>query len=436
MNIKTKDKMPSAWYNELVSLCFVQSHSGNEKLMVLYLDKWLNKHNLSYIIDNVGNIIITKGTAITYPCIVSHMDTVHDFVNDYTLHIDKKRNLFAQSGKKDTGIGGDDKCGMFACLYFLKTLPAVKVVFFTQEESGLRGSKRINKSFFDNCRYIIQLDRRGCKDFINTKFKEKTVSHSFSSEIGHVKKEFGFKTKEGSITDCINLWSDGVGVSCVNISSGYYNPHMKTEYISVDDLWNSVMFTKKLIKTLKNKRYVSIKKPTVYNSYSNNLYVRQKIICSKCKIFKIKSMGSYINNKFVCLTCSNDKSIITNTYGNYKEICDVCSISHYIKYGHYIKDVFICYSCYSKTQTNELLDELETCSVCNKEKDKTTGEYDGELFTCENCLETCDTTFTKPATELCDICQEEIPILKGFYGGGIFKCFKCIKKTRKNKIIL
>ena len=385
-----KKTIPKIWYDELVDLCYVQSHSGNEKLMVLYLDKWLRKMgNFSYEIDNVGNIIVTKGKTTTYPCIVSHMDTVHTFVDPYAIFTDKKKKiLFAQSDKNDTGIGGDDKCGILACLYFLKTLPAVKVVFFTQEESGLKGSNRINKSFFADCRYIIQLDRWGHKYFIDTKRRQKTVSHNFSSEIGHVKKAFEFKSTEGSITDCVNLWLDGVGISCVNISSGFYNPHTDIEYIVIDELWHSIMFVAELIKTLKPKRYVSIKKQTVWksDSYSYSITTHRRAVCSKCKVFKLITTGIYVNNKFICQACN------------------------------------------TKTKNTKLLFNVEICSICNKEKDVTKGKRDGEIFTCNNCLESLIGYDRKTThTEICDVCQEETPIIKGVYNnsGESFVCYKC-----------
>lgn len=460
-------QMPKIWEQELTNLCFVQSHSYNEKRMVLYLDNWLYKHKLDYTIDDIGNIIVTKGKAATYPCIVSHMDTVHHFVDDYKIFDDKKRNLFAKDGKKATGIGGDDKCGIFACLYFLDKLPVAKVVFFTQEESGCKGSDKIDKLFFDDCRYIIQLDRRGKKDFIDTKFREKTVSHGFSSEIGHIKKEFKFKSTEGSITDCINLWSDGVGISCVNISSGYYNSHMKTEYIAIDELWNSILFTKEVIKTLKPKRYISVKKPiTITNSNYGYSYKRQKIWCTKCQTMQLKSIGKYVNNKFVCYDCcKTDTSVIKYKYGHCRScfktvdpgdlqwnsdlacmacsacravinetkptsntmVCDACMKLTPTEQGRTGIESFICDDCYTTTKNDNVSTILETCSVCNEEKSKTMGKYDGEIFICENCKETYD---TKVATELCDDCQELIPITRGLYGdgGATFVCGECIMK--------
>lgn len=443
-----KTKMPPIWYQKLVELCYVQSHSGNEKLMILYLDKELRGLGLKYTIDNVGNIIITKGASTTYPCIVSHMDTVHSFVDNYKLLLTKKRRLFATNGKVNTGIGGDDKCGIFACLYFLKTLPVVKAVFFTQEETGLKGSNRIEKSFFDDCRYIIQLDRRGCRDFIDTKYKQKTVSHNLSSEIGYIKKEYKFESTEGSITDVINLWMDGIGISCMNISSGYYNPHSNDEYINIDELWHSVMFVKELIKTLKAKIYKSIRKQPIY------IQTQLKIYCGVCKKMKFKSMGIYINNKFKCYSCiskENDGYTCKSCYkytpqndlrwstelncmacsqcratGNDKRICDVCSKSMYKKYGHENvigNDTFVCYACYLDRQ-DEVSKKL-TCSVCSKEVDKDKGEYDGELFTCSKCLK----KEVYIVTETCDKCYSSVPINRGVYGemGGTFICYDCIK---------
>jgi hypothetical protein len=46
-----------------------------------------------------------------------------------------------------TGIGGDDKCGVFACLTLLKELPYVKAAFFVSEETGCHGSLKADPRF-------------------------------------------------------------------------------------------------------------------------------------------------------------------------------------------------------------------------------------------------------------------------------------------------
>ena len=195
--------MDTYWYNKLLPLLKVQTNSENEKLMVLYLDKELRKLKLPYTIDFAGNILVTKGKSKLYPCVVSNLDTVHYLVDNFELctDIDDKDTLFAISGKRRIGVGGDDKCGILACLYMLEILPTIKVVFFSGEESGCRGSRKINHRFFTDCMYIIQLDRRGKRDFIQTYWSKKTVSNEFSSEIGLVKKKYRYKNTTGTITD-------------------------------------------------------------------------------------------------------------------------------------------------------------------------------------------------------------------------------------------
>ena len=60
-----------------------------------------------------------------------------------------------------TGIGGDNKCGVFACLELLKELPNLKVAFFVSEETGCHGSRAADEKFFSNVGYCIQFDAPG-----------------------------------------------------------------------------------------------------------------------------------------------------------------------------------------------------------------------------------------------------------------------------------
>ena len=470
MKVKAKP-MPKKWYQELVNLCYVQSYSANEKLMILYLDKKLSELGLKYTIDGVGNVIVTKGVSNTYPCVVSHMDTVHKVVKNYQV-FKQDQNLFSE-----TGIGGDDKCGIFACLYLLEILPIIKVVFFTQEETGCKGSNSIDKTFFDNCRYLIQLDRKGSSDFIDTKYRQKTVSHAFSSELGKLKKDYGFKSTEGSITDVVNLWSDGVGLSCLNLSSGFYKPHSKDEFIDTIELWNSVLFTKDIIKTLKSKKYPSIRQQIKSHVYTSN--INTKIYCRTCKKIKERNLGTFVNQKFMCYQCCQ-KSITHEICGvcykpvdindlqwsnklqkkacskcrgedEGKRICDVCNRAMYVKHGRMVGDNFVCYQCNIEDARQQVKKELaavftkaelktEECSVCKLITPKSKGEYDGELFICDNC-------FTKKsgaiiesgdrdiiiAKECCDKCLNQVSVSDGVYGdgGGTFICYACISRGEK-----
>ena len=91
-----------------------------------------------------------------FPCVISHTDTVH---NIDTINIREEMLINTQGEEKlsykayndegnPTGIGGDDKCGVFACLTLLQELPNVKAAFFVSEETGCHGSLKASEEFF------------------------------------------------------------------------------------------------------------------------------------------------------------------------------------------------------------------------------------------------------------------------------------------------
>ena len=274
-NSKTKKNklvsMPVINYNSFIDLLKVQASSDNEKMMYHYIVSWLDNEDIPHYTDAEGNLIATKGDADVYPCIASHMDTVHDIVDDFRIfyHDDKKdgnRILTAGANGKQLGIGGDDKCGIYACLYMLESLDVCKAIFFTKEEVGLIGSSTIDHEHFTNIGYIIQLDRWGASDFICKYSGDYTVSDEFLTKALEPMKQYGYKEQSGLITDSINLWDNSIGVSCVNVSCGYYQHHSASEYIDTNEFWNSVLFTLSLMKKLGNKEYVSVPPKPIYKS--------------------------------------------------------------------------------------------------------------------------------------------------------------------------
>lgn len=386
--------MDTYWFNKLLNLLMVQSNSENEKLMVLYLDRELGKLKLPYTIDAAGNVLVTKGKADTYPCVTAHMDTVHNFVDNLKLYTDEddKDLLFAMSDKRRVGIGGDDKCGIFACLYLLKVIPQIKIVFFSREESGCRGSAAIDKRFFADCRYLIQLDRRGKRDFIQTYWGNKTTSHNFRSEIGLIKKKYKYKNCMGTVTDVIKLWNNKVGVSCINLSCGYYKPHTAYEYISISSLWNSIRFTEAIIKYVKPKKYESLPPPPTIvktqtnfcNQGSSSPKYKQ---CCKCKTWKKEVLlWKWGENEEICYSCKRD-------IGKTKtKQADENNIEHFVVQNGEIV-LFACFECGKTTDTME-----KGCSL----------KYanDGHLY-CNDCMGVLFSSNREPNE--CFVCNKVIP---------------------------
>jgi putative aminopeptidase FrvX len=389
--------MNKAQYKKLVELCSVQSHSHNEKIMVWYLCNKLEKlrtkkdnYHIEWWIDNIGNICVVKDENVasentkTYPCIVSHMDTVHEIVDNYYVKefIKEKskirilRAVTELETNNRTGIGGDDKCGIFACLYLLETLPKVKIVFFTQEETGCRGSRNIDLSFFEDCRYIIQLDRKDRSDFIAKFSNQSTISHKFSSKIGRIKKEFGYKNTTGLFTDCFRLWERKVGISCINLSCGYYEPHSDDEYIVIDDLENSIYFTESIIEALGDWQYRSLpaKKIHTYGRYNTSSIVEQHM-CRLCNRLK---PGKRIQGKWYCYMCL---------------IWDVNKKSYVLPSG--------------SADDNKKIEYLASHDEC-----KTCKHNINNICTTKSSVCTYEEYIAPPANsegDKCDICQEKFP---------------------------
>jgi hypothetical protein len=140
---------------------------------------------------------------------------------------------------KQVGIGGDDKCGIIAAFAVAERLPAAKLAFFVDEEVGCRGSEEADLKFFADCRFILQADRRGSKDFV-TDIWGPLSSDAFQTDVAPILTEFGFAACSGAMTDVQALRDNGVGISCANMSAGYHRPHSDDETICIGHLENTI----------------------------------------------------------------------------------------------------------------------------------------------------------------------------------------------------
>lgn len=257
---------------DMMRVFLIQSPSGEEEDMTKYLMSILNTMLVKYKIDEFGNILITKGEleeGESYPCIVAHMDKVHNLYEDYSVH---RGNITLKSGdiqegiwatgydkllfkNKDVGGCGDDGAGIFIALQALTYLDKVKVAFFVEEEIGCRGSGAVDMAFFNNCGYILQGDRKGSTDLILDYFGSEVVSTEFLAAITPFAMKYNFSPGDGTITDVMELANRNVGVSVFNFSVGYYNAHTVNEFTLIDELINSTEFALNLMYSLGNKKY-------------------------------------------------------------------------------------------------------------------------------------------------------------------------------------
>jgi tripeptide aminopeptidase len=241
--------------DQLIKTLSVQAESYNQWRMFAFIVRQLKEMECDFHVDD-GCIYITKGDAETYPCIVAHMDTVHKIEKDLSI-IQCGNNLtgFDSTTMTQTGIGGDDKVGIFIAMECLKHFDNIKAVFFRDEEVGCDGSYGADMQFFKDCGFVLQCDRRGNTDFITNASGIPLSSNEFMNDIKPIIFGYGYDFANGMMTDVMALKENGLRISAANISCGYYNPHEANEYVNINDVENCLDMVKDIIQYLGETRY-------------------------------------------------------------------------------------------------------------------------------------------------------------------------------------
>lgn len=224
---------------DLIKLYNLPSGSGNTQKMQKHICKILGTIGVDFFQDDMGNIYATKGISDEYPCLACHIDEVHSNRGKYkAIYQSDLDIIFGWSYKhKDfCGIGGDDKNGIFIAIEMLKNLDYCKAAFFVDEEIGCVGSRQAKIDFFSDCRFIVECDRRGNSDIITSIGMCDICSDEFINDILPIASKYGYRETSGLMTDVQELVESGVGISCINMSCGYHNPHTDNEYTSIPDL--------------------------------------------------------------------------------------------------------------------------------------------------------------------------------------------------------
>ena len=180
-----------------------------------------------------GNFILVHGQAPVM--LVAHLDTVHEEpVKDICTSADGNIIMSPQ------GIGGDDRCGVFALVKiyrFSKIKPWL--LFCCNEEIGGLGAKKFCLAHsqrqlpkeIDDLKFIIELDRKGSRDAVYYHCDNPDFEAYISSK--------GFKTAQGSFSD-ISLIAPEFGIAAVNLSCGYYAAHTRHEHINRAELNDTI----------------------------------------------------------------------------------------------------------------------------------------------------------------------------------------------------
>jgi tripeptide aminopeptidase len=230
-----------------------------EKFILRFCEKLINEgQEISCSVDKVGNIYVTKGVSDLYPTMVAHTDTVHDIVpsREYQVRSDRQK-MWAVNPKtgQDQGIGGDDKVGIFVALSLLRELPVFKAAFFVDEEIGCVGSRVADMTFFEDSSLVLQCDRKGTSDFVDNIMGTPLYGEGFAQEIEPLLTQFGYKSGDGGMTDVWQLKENGLNVACANMSSGYFRPHTRWEYVGLNDVQRCYDLCFAVVTQLGDKRW-------------------------------------------------------------------------------------------------------------------------------------------------------------------------------------
>lgn len=274
----------------LKDLYLINHISGEEYQMITYIINYCyHIPNINIELDHYNNLFITKNTNNlgNYPCLIAHMDTVHNF--NKPREIIREGNLiYAKyiNSNERCGLNADDCNGIFIILNLLNELSDLKVCFTVEEEVGGVGADQalFNINFFKNVRYLIQPDRRGSSDLITVTNGYNITSDEFLEDINDLITKYSYKSEIGTFTD-VGILSPELGLSGINVSCGYYNEHTIKEICHIDELLNCYNFIKDIIIKLDNNKYYDI-------------------ICNKVKFFdNFDSIPCDSCTDFDCLNC-------------------------------------------------------------------------------------------------------------------------------------
>lgn len=264
--------------NHLKEVLSIPTKTWKEELMIQYLVDYCLDKGLQCETDDNGSVYVTKGNTDIFPCVVAHIDTVHEpvemVVNEETLpNAQGELKLALKAYEKETGvptgIGGDDKAGVFICLKMLEQLDNIKAFFPVAEETGCHGSSDADENFFKDVGYAIQFDSTENDTMSLTLMGVKLFEEdsNFFNSVKGIILEHGLKNWHNHpYTDTMKL-KEKFDFSCLNFAAGYYNYHTKDEYVVVDDVQNTCDMAVKIIDTLGENKYTYIHKKQLIKEY-------------------------------------------------------------------------------------------------------------------------------------------------------------------------
>ena len=307
------------------------------------MSAFLNKHYKRVI--STKHYICAEG--IIPIALVAHMDTVFEIPSE--IFYDNIRNVMWSP----TGMGADDRTGIFIIIQIIKSGLRPHIIFTTDEEIGCVGASILagQKCPFKDLRYIIQLDRRGTNDCV---FYD-CDNQDFIKYV----EQFGFSEAFGSFTD-ITTFCPAWKVAGVNLSVGYKEEHTRQERLYITPMFATLNKVKKMLteKTIPSFEYIETQwsyahwlgKDFYGSKYDSYLYDETCDTCGKPfmpeEMLFYQTKDGFFRN--VCTDCFIKTNIV---------YCEKCNEPYEILQNQIIKEgeVCICPSCMKKQEREDKL---------------------------------------------------------------------------------
>ena len=319
----------------------------SQKQLLEFTKKLLAKKGYKTIVTTPDYVFAVGDIPVA---VTAHLDTVH-------LETANKKEIFCDSEQGviwcPTGLGADDRAGVYAIIRLLNKGYRPSVLFLTDEEIGSVGAGKLINDFpkcpIKDLKYIIELDRRNAIDCVfydcdNQKFTDYIES-------------FGFAEAWGTFSDICEI-CPAWGVAGVNLSVGYENEHTKAEFLRIAWLNSTIDKVIKMFKDIdKAPTFEYVHRPhyTWHKAWGTegDCYVSSKTgvtyACKKCHrtfnesdVVRVRqSDGSY---SYYCIDCL-DGGI---------EFCDFCEDLYATDMNNPMSPRGICPTCYNKLKEGAL----------------------------------------------------------------------------------
>jgi hypothetical protein len=229
---------------------FEQLASLSQGSLKKVLSKFLSKHYKKVV--ETDDYIFAEGDIPI--ALVAHMDTVFKLPPD-DIYYDERKNVMWSPD----GLGADDRAGVYAIVTLIREGFKPHIIFTTDEEIGAAGAIALSRLDcpFSECKYIIQLDRRGSNDCV---FYD-CDNQAFVEYV----EQFGFEWNYGTFTDISRLcpaWK----IAGVNLSVGYKDEHSVSEVLFVGQLLSTIAKVRKMLQQAETAPYFEYV-PAKYNGY-------------------------------------------------------------------------------------------------------------------------------------------------------------------------